>query len=149
MQYYTGNILDVQEGYIVHQCNCQTTSSKGLANQIFTRFPYANIYKNNKNRIPGTIKITYNVIGLFAQNSPSKPNNFETKQQRLQWFIECLQKLQHINYDNLEYKSNILNFPYKIGCGLAGGDWDSYHNILQQFQIDNPNLVIRVIKMSE
>jgi len=146
MEIITGNILD-EQGYIIHQCNCQTKSSRGLATQIFTKFPYANIYSENVVRIPGNIFITYNVIGLFAQNSPGKPNQNETKQQRLQWFIECLQKLQQINFNNLDYKSNILNFPYGIGCGLGGGNWSEYHNILIQFQADNPHLKIRIVKL--
>jgi len=151
MQIITGNILDC-EGFIIHQCNCQTTGNRGLATQIFNRFPYSNIYNKNVNRIPGTICITHNVIGLFSQNKPGKPNKYETKQMRIEWFISCLQQLSTmllVNFDNNSYVSNILNFPYGIGCGLAGGDWDTYSSILSQFAETYPQFVVRIVKLPE
>jgi len=143
----SGNILDC-EGYIVHQCNCQTIGSRGLATQIFNRFPYANIYNNNNiNRIPGNICITHNVIGLFSQNKPGKPDINETKNTRLKWFVECLNKILLIDYSQMTYKSNIFNFPYMIGCGLAEGDWDTYYSILVQFATTYPQYQVRIVKL--
>jgi len=150
MQVLAGNILDITYGYIVHQCNCRTKNSRGLATQIFQKYPYANIYRYQNNlRVPGNIQITHNVIGLFAQDTPGKPNSTETKELRLQWFIECLTKLQKVNFYSLNYKSNILNFPYGIGCGLGGGNWESYLIVLEQFHVANPHLIIRIIKLPD
>jgi len=27
----------------------------------------------------------------------------------------------------------VIGVPYKIGCGLAGGNWDKYHDMLLSF----------------
>jgi O-acetyl-ADP-ribose deacetylase (regulator of RNase III) len=71
-----GDLLDAQEDYIVHQCNCISTEAKGLAKQIFDKYDYANSYKNRikgHNQQPGTIEIWGNgndqklIINVYAQ----------------------------------------------------------------------------------
>jgi len=37
--------------------------------------------------------------------------------------------------------------PYKIGCGLAGGNWDKYYNILNIWANNNPNIKIVIYKL--
>lgn len=52
-------IFEGSETYLVHQCNCITQNTAGLATALFNRYPYANTYKNRKrgDDVPGTIKI--------------------------------------------------------------------------------------------
>ena len=38
------SILNVEDQYIVHQLNCLTNRSAGLAKSMFDKFPYANVY---------------------------------------------------------------------------------------------------------
>jgi hypothetical protein len=42
------------------------------------------------------------------------------------WFQECLQTLGALQYETLA-------FPYKIGCGLAGGMWTHYQQLIHDF----------------
>ena len=43
------------------------------------------------------------------------------------WFPQCLENLgKKEKYQNLA-------FPYKIGCGLAGGNWDHYLPMIEDF----------------
>jgi O-acetyl-ADP-ribose deacetylase (regulator of RNase III) len=43
-----GNLLDATEQYIAHQCNCTSTTAKGLAATLFRRYPYADIYRERR-----------------------------------------------------------------------------------------------------
>jgi hypothetical protein len=65
---------------------------------------------------------------MYAEYYPgiSKYNN-DTKQHRITWFQECLNQISQIN--------NIASIamPYNIGCGAAGGDWDVYFQMINNF----------------
>jgi O-acetyl-ADP-ribose deacetylase (regulator of RNase III) len=128
------NILNSNEKYIIHQCNCITNNALGLAETLFTKYTYADEYNNRKKySIPGTISIKGDgdkfryIINAFAQFSPGKASLNETKENRLQWFKECLDEIEKI--EDLES----VAFPYKIGCGYGGGDWNDYLKLIEQF----------------
>ena len=129
IEFKNGDITQSSEKYIVHQCNCISNYSLGLAKTIFEKFPYAECYINReKNDIAGTIQIKGNgldqryIINLFGQFSPGKPKKNETNFQRLKYFKRCLFEISKI--PDLES----VAFPKNIGCGLAGGNWDDYYN---------------------
>ncbi|EAX95260.1 hypothetical protein TVAG_149800 [Trichomonas vaginalis G3] len=130
------DITEAKEKYIVHQCNCITKYAKGLAKQIFDKFPYSNVYKNRERysaNIPGAIIVCGNgtdqryVINLIGQFSAGKPTKSDTIENREGYFQSCLSEIAKI--DNLES----IAFPYRIGCGLAGGNWESYEKMLRNF----------------
>lgn len=134
MQIVEGNLLEAKEKYICHQCNCVTDRAKGLAQALFGKFPYANVYKQrSKESVPETIHVAGNgrdkrfIINMFAQYSPGKVKERETAEMRLKYFRECLAKIAEI--PDLES----LAFPFLIGCGLAGGDWNLYLEELEAF----------------
>jgi O-acetyl-ADP-ribose deacetylase (regulator of RNase III) len=128
-----GSILESDCNYIVHQCNSVSTEALGLAKFIFDIFPYANIYKDREEKsIPGTIVIcnegTKKIINLIGQYYPGKANDSnDTIELREKWFYKCLGKISKI--------PNLISiaFPYNIGCGLAGGNWDHYHQMIINF----------------
>lgn len=129
------NLPDVQ--YIVHQCNCVTRQAKGLARDIFIKFPHANIY--NRPRQLGALYISKPVINLVGQYRPGGPKQNETRIQREQWFQQGLLKIQDI----ADLQS--IAFPYNIGCGLAGGTWDNYKKMIDQFAYDNPHVKVYIV----
>lgn len=145
IKFVNDNILNSNEQYIIHSCNCVTKNSKGLAKSIFDKFNYANTYKTReKNSIPGTIDICGNgdnkryIINLYSQIYPgsSKYSN-DTKELRLKWFNECLIKVSKI--ENL----NSIAIPYNISCGLAGGNWNDYNDLIIKFdKLIDINIVI-------
>ena len=58
------------------------------------------------------------------------PNGYEDNQEdREKWFQQCLDKL-----GKLKHYQNFA-FPYKIGCGLAGGNWDHYLPMIEDFTV--------------
>jgi hypothetical protein len=102
------------------------------------------------------------VACLFAQYSPGKSGIYhqkelpegikDTKEQRLDWFKECL-KLLKIEVDNMIIASSSasspdqpnkvrIGLPYLIGCGLAGGNWQEYKKALDTWATTfNPDQV--------
>jgi len=117
--------------------------------------------------IPGTISVSYPdtsrtdnsvnghnpiVIGLYGQYDYGKPavtggkkynkrtslaqDNYEL---RTQWFAEALENLQIWLID---HQISAIAFPYGIGCGLAGGDWQIYSKLLNKFSEQVPCKVL-------
>lgn len=142
MKIISGNLLESKEKYIAHQCNCVSTYAAGLAKQIFDEFPYANIYK--KRLLSGKVDGMGNiivcgdgetkryVINMLAQFYPGKPKYQNSKKDgylaREKAFADCLTQISAIS----EIKS--IAFPYNIGCNLAGGDWETYYNMIESFE---------------
>ncbi len=121
-----GDILDCNETYIVHQCNCVTVTAAGLAYHIFKRFPESDVYHNNpRKRIPGTIEIRGRVIALYGQHNPGIGAFNEPREM---WFKECLDEL-----DKYLKPGDTVAFPFQIGCGLACGNWNNYYKMIETF----------------
>lgn len=126
-----GDLLDAKDIYIAHQTNCVSTNARGIAKQIFDKYPNANTYKNHnmKRSIPGTIEVIDPVINMYGQYYPtvSKYSN-DTNAARIVWFTQCLEKIKSVLP-----KGSIVGMPYLIGCGLAGGSWPIYLKLLEEF----------------
>lgn len=124
-----GNLFDARETFLVHQANCVTKRAKHLAADVFKRFPYANVYKGRtKPDKPGDIILRGNgvsqrfVVAMLAQYYPGRPRYAKSSLDgfvaRQKYFRQAL----HLMGD-LE---GSFAFPYGIGCGAAGGDWNFY-----------------------
>lgn len=139
-----GDILEyVDFGFIVHQCNCVTTDAKGLAKRIFDRYPEANIYSNGTVRRLGDVIIKGRIINLIGQYYPGKPKyKNDTSKIRENNFSNALEKIQLIIPEHSK-----IYFPYNIGCGLAGGNWNNYFNMIKLFAENNPKLNIVIVKL--
>jgi len=144
-----GDLLESKADFIAHQCNCVTTKSKGLSSLIFEKFTYADIYSSrSKPDKLGTIIVCGNsnqaqryVINMLAQYYPGKPRFYpeksrsypghtrDSEERRLQAFQQCLDQIAQI--PDISGKS--IAFPYGIGCGLAGGNWEKYEKILSDW----------------
>lgn len=143
-----------QKWYIAQQSNCNSRKPHGLSQSIVDKWSYANPYgtRGKEPDVPGTVIFMEPsvedsnlpiVLCLMAQWGPSKPGAYshryprtyrDTKENRKEWFRTCLVALdQNIPADQ------IVNVPYCIGCGLAGGNWNDYKKMLQdcktQFRI--------------
>ena len=146
-----GNLLTMSLGdneYILHQANSKSKSGYGLAADIFKKYPQANIYKSGyTSRKAGDVIITKPVIALVGQQSPGKPTATETRDIRLVWFNQALNKLKSM-INNGGLKVDTLYFPYLIGSGLAGGNWTDYSNAILSFSKDL-NAKVMVVKLKE
>ena len=144
------SILNAKEKYIVHQANAVSNQAGGLAFYIFQKFPYADIYKGRPYPykpsgtnfpghcvIKGDGKADRYVVNLIGQYFPGSPHNknslLDGSNTREGYFNTCLKQLSHI--PDIES----IAFPFNIGCGLAGGDWNNYFAMIKAFATEIHN----------
>lgn len=128
------DITTSTEDVIAHQCNCVTPKAKGLADVLFARWPATDVYQDRRSGLvkahtPGTTVVRGGsgcplVANMFAQYKGGQPRfeHGDTAMGRLAWFRACLAGLPSV----LPSSVRSIAFPYLIGCGLAGGNWDVY-----------------------
>lgn len=158
-----GNLLTAQVDVIVQQSNCIGLYPKGIAKDIKDTLgvdPYVgrrrldfNLAVEEDRDIPGTIKLLRTntnypkyVACLFSQYAMGKPKTYygdETYEQRLKWFKKCLRALSKC-LENYEIKT--IGFPFGIGCGLAGGNWNEYLAVINDWTEKNKHLTVFIYK---
>ncbi len=155
----SGNLLNFRESTdcIVQQINAISKFPKGLAASIEKEFPHGRIYSKNPsaNRPMGELILTFPdknnnssmkgpaIANLVGQISPGKPGDYSSRYKisssssssdsaelRLVGFRSALTKF--LAQAKIHQWKRIL-FPYKIGCGLAGGQWEHYLPLIQEF----------------
>jgi ribA/ribD-fused uncharacterized protein len=133
----TGDLLEADAQYIVHQTNCVTYGgASGLAAAVFTKYPWSDVYAGREEYgEPGDISVhigntgDHYVINLNGQFFPGKPrflSGFDSAKARQSYFHSALLAIGDLNAESVA-------FPYKIGCGLAGGDWPVYLKMINDF----------------
>jgi len=144
-----GDLLKATEKYLAQQNNCNTIKAHGLSQTIKDKYPWADPYGRRKKKsnnstsepdTPGTVlemsdeKSYHTVLCLMAQWLPGSPYKFakyysntfdDSYENRKKWFQQCLDILDE------KYHEPIA-MPYNIGCGLAGGDWKDYEEMLKK-----------------
>ena len=159
-----GDLLDATEDYIVQQCCCTALKPYGLSAAIATRWPTVNPY-NGRRRLrynwakledrplPGTIQVLEEagreVICLFGQYTHAKPGVYDdpamtgtpdTYDDRLRYFQMGLEEITKL-------RPKSVAFPFKIGCGLAGGDWKKYKQAIDEWAARNPDIQVVIYKL--
>lgn len=129
-----GNLLSAKEKVIAHQVNCFGAAA-GLAGAIFRKWPAAEQdYQQLIKRVPaksllGMAQFTgeqrdrarHVICNLFGQYEPGPAYN----PQRLEQALEMLGNTARI------MKWSVA-LPYKLSCGIAGGDWDEVLEIIER-----------------
>ena len=140
MKRLTGNILDAEHGIICHQVNCQLVMGAGLAKQIRDKYPHVySEYRamqgyavNDRLGLCQIVEVkpkTLYVANLFGQFHFRPRNIRHTDYGAL---AKALRDLANWRRNNCPPNFPIW-IPFKMGCGLAGGDWNevealiSYH----------------------
>jgi hypothetical protein len=104
-------------------------SIKNATARILTKILWYNAFAEQLSR-GGGIKNRY-IINMFGQIYPGKPKYpkgaLDGYNARQMYFLRCLNEILKI--ENLES----IGFNYGIGCGLAGGDWNIYYNLINNF----------------
>lgn len=168
MEIREGNILTATEDYIVQQCCCTACRPHGLSAAIATMFPsHGNIYATQKpikkggntavledRPTAGTVQILGNgkdqrfIACLFAQYAMGKPGVYKTDDipdgapDRQKYFQQSLEALAAAIPADAS-----LAFPYRIGCGLAGGTWSIYEKMLKDWVGRHPGLKVVLYKL--
>ena len=138
-EFVKGNVFDYP--VICHQVNCKGVMGAGLAKQIRERYPfvyteYKNLCSRNKDLL-GHILISHEsglngkmIINMFAQDGYGRDKRYTDYTA----FKNCLEVLAcNMNAYSCVGHYNTIAFPYKIGCGLAGGDWYIVLGMIKDF----------------
>ena len=182
VEHCRGNLISSDAQYICHQTNTDKDAkhtvelsgpalqayrrkkARGLAAQIFRRFPYSHVlgagdtYATRHQRI-GRATIHGDgagkrfVVSLFGQLG-CRPNKrygelIDSNVNRLRWFKAALRDFEAQAHSPARPPLTSVAFPDKIGCGLAGGRWSDYLHEIEEFKRRNPLVRVIVIEYSE
>ena len=135
-----GDLFTTDAAYICHQVNCMGRMGSGIAKTIREKFPTAYEeyyqmcrYTNRPSELLGYSQIVNTrgkmIVNLFAQER----YGFDGRQYTdYDAFRRCLQMLKRSIAWN-----NRIAFPYGIGCGLGGGDWEVIFQMLTEELADD------------
>lgn len=143
MDIVVGDILSPntssKEVFVCHQVNCMGVMGAGLARQIKVKYPEVfNKYREyclsalNKGKsfdILGDIHIVgierqsgYKIVNIFGQYGYGRGKQYTNYEALRRAFKE----LCHLTTDE------IIRIPFKMGCGLGGGDWSIVSKIIEE-----------------
>ena len=127
-----GNLLEATETVIGHQVNCHGFAG-GLAYHVFSKWPNAGndylqmVQRTNPWALLGLTQLTgqqpdghiiANIFGQYQPRADYRPDKLEA----------ALKVLGH--------QARIMGWsvalPYKISCGICGGDWDEVLEIIDR-----------------
>lgn len=140
MELIRKNILNIEKGLICQQVNCKGVMGAGLALSIRKKWPsvydeYRQAFKE-KNLNLGFVEFVsvdngIYVVNLCAQDGYGRSRRYTNyKALRI-----CLKTVAR-------FSGALLlpcYIPYKMGCGLAGGDWNIVEKIIEE---EIPNAII-------
>ena len=131
-----GDILEIKEGIIMHQVNTRGVTG-GLAGALRRKYPEAFDHYDRACRIRkrdalGHCCLEVAAIGdppliiahIFGQPQPGPNTDYaavDTALGKLAYYLE-----------GDSGKDTQIFAPYKIGCGLGGGDWVQYSAIIEK-----------------
>lgn len=146
IQEINGNILDVQADVICHQVNCRGVMGAGLAREIRTRYPdimteYRSTCMRGAENLGSVLYYKasqYDIANLFAQDDCGHYGNY-TDYAALR---ACCERVA------MDYNNGVVAVPYKLGCGLAGGDWNIVYPMLKSiFSEPNFHGTLLIVKL--
>lgn len=141
------DLLKSDTDLIAHQVNCLGVMGAGVAAQIKAKYP--EVYKSYKDQcityefsqdyLLGRCFIFNKVANLFGQNEP-------TIQWRATDYEAIYESLESLRDQMIETGKTSVSFPYKMSCGLAGGDWDVILAMIKSV-FKSTNFTIKICKI--
>lgn len=126
---------------IMHQANCFSKMRSGIAKAIKTMYPGAEQVDKDSPLTPEEKlgKFTsfksekgVTVVNLYGQytimDDSTGERGFQTIYSELENAIDLFLQTIDVN-EKVDLK---IGVPYKIGCGLGGGDWDIVNEMLEK-----------------
>lgn len=153
IEHRVGDLLEQLDlDFIAHQCNLYHTFGSGIARQIREKFPWAYAAdcaytKGDRSRLgtyslgiaprpPETIEAVFNLYCQDGVSATHRTTDYDAMGKVLfsvERFLKEIKEKFHYPEDDL-----FLGVPYKMGCGLAGGDWDIVLPIMEMVFADSP-----------
>ena len=131
------DIRNANSGFIIQGVNAQGKMGKGLAKSIYDRWPnvkseYINEYFDNNDFFHlgsfhiVNIKDNLNVVNIVSQEYYGNDGRQYVSYPAIE--VALINLIRLINKNKWE---KIIHVP-KIGCGLAGGNWDVIKGIFKK-----------------
>lgn len=150
IEWHDGNIFNSKAKYLAHQVNCQGVMGAGIAKQIKDLYPEVyKIYHNlcltrDYTRLLGTFLDVEvhdrHIVNLFSQDDYNR-DYISRCMTNYGALSKCLTDLSMIAY------GESVAIPYKIGCGLAGGDWNIVYDIIKKIYGTNDKVTLEIWKL--
>lgn len=148
VKYIKGSILDAPQKYIAHGVNCQNVMGSGVAKVLFKEYPIIkrDYHDYCKNVEPNELLGKVDIVELEDQVHEKVFNCFT------QEFYGYDGK-KYVNYEAIyncfNYIAKFLNTSFypeiaipKIGCGLAGGNWEIVSRIIDDATGDDLDVYV-------
>ena len=141
--------MTIERGVILHQVNC-VAATGGLAGALRRKWPrtfkrYFELCRDASTSVPGSESLlgcfaicsvptgtekhrNLWVAHIFGQVQPGPNTNLHSVQKSIAAFAEETPKHS--------WRNQPMYAPYKMGCGLGGGDWKAYSAILEHYLPD-------------
>lgn len=141
----TNELFGIKNGIICHQVNCQDAIGAGISGAIIKAFPivekkYHDLFKICKpeelygKKTVNQVTDTLAICNLYTQYYYGNADKTKEVYTNVEYLINGIKDIATKNPEQNVY------IPYKIGCGLAGGNWDSVFAKIQA--LDLPNLYL-------
>lgn len=143
MKIESGSLLDVTDGIICHQVNCQRVAGKGLALAIRKKYPgWYKEYISREHIILNHAGESFGECWIYKVNSKLSIASFysqfyygnKERYTNYEMFVRCLERLAD------QMKDLQVYFPKGIGCNNAGGNWNIIKTMIEEYI---PNAIIR------
>ena len=141
--YYHQDIVNIKADYICHQVNCLGKMGSGVAKAIRGKWP--KVYDEYRNIVSTTLSTPLlgtiqeievdgqKIVNMFAQSNYGYDGERYTSYDA---FWLCLEKIK-----KLATPHSTIAFPYKIGCGLGGANWQVIFQMIVQVLGENYDVI--------
>lgn len=139
IEHIKGDVLTSKADVVLHQVNCKGVMGAGLALQIKKKYPHVfSEYFHLCSHTPTDstsllgkvlfvpISSSQSIANLFAQDTFASYGVSICCLTQYEKLRECLREVNNV------YKGKTVALPYKLGCGLAGGDWNKVKKIIEE-----------------
>lgn len=135
-----GNMLESPVKIWLHQVNCKGVMGAGIAKQI--RNIYPEVYSQYKADLAahgdlmlGCFSMAETkdgkiIFSVFGQDSYGRGELFTSYPALQNGIVASIEKYRS-DHNVPEEVQIVAAIPYKIGCGLGGGDWEKVRRILE------------------
>ena len=136
IKFYNGDLLDSTAGIIAHQVNARGVMGSGVALAIKTKYPevfksYREFFETGNLKLGKVDFAKTNdgkiVANMCGQDKYGKDGKQYTDYEALE---KCFDKTERYMKEN---GIDTIAFPYKIGCGTGGGDWNIVFGMIKEY----------------
>lgn len=123
---------------IIHVCNDIPVMGAGVAKALYEKWPVIkrNYLNSPSSKVLGTVQLNtveYDIVVANCIAQHGIKDKTGVKPIRYQAFCECITKVfSHAeNCLKLYNQTASIHIPFNVGCGLAGGKWETIFKMIK------------------